>query len=213
LGGLSSFTLRSYCADASGERQRISSAERDYEILFEGGDFLACAYAGVMAMPGWEGATSRYAKLGVTPATKAGTHMRSEAGVMPKPQTPPMADLRRAAQVLIDSLAGRARLRYITAVAGQSETYQIKSAQALAWKLAGFTGQPPSFIKAESDALGLDYQGLAEEILESTHLWVDVVGPRIEAARRKGKVAVSGATSPQGVTEAVDLARNTLQAL
>lgn len=93
----------------------------------------------------------------------------------------------------IDTAAGNARLKYITSVPGQSETYQRKEEQARAWQAASFAGDAPSFIAAEATALAIDAQGLTLQIIALADYWGNVKGPQIEAARRKAKVAIEAA--------------------
>ena len=93
----------------------------------------------------------------------------------------------------IDNGAGNARLKYITSVPGQSETYQRKEDQARAYAATGFTGTAPSFIAAEAEALGVGAQAVAEEVIQLADYWGNVKGPEIEACRRKWKVAIDAA--------------------
>ena len=95
----------------------------------------------------------------------------------------------------VDQLAGKARLRYITSVPGQAETYQKKEEQARTWAATGFVGDAPSFISAEATALGRTPQSVATEIIGLADYWANSKGPQIEACRRKWKVAVESATS------------------
>lgn len=93
----------------------------------------------------------------------------------------------------IDTAAGNARLKYITSVPGQSETYQRKEEQARAWQATSFAGDAPSFIAAEATALAIDAQVLTLQIIALADYWGNVKGPQIEAARRKAKVAIESA--------------------
>jgi hypothetical protein len=124
-----------------------------------------------------------------------------------------LGEAQDAAHVAIDACAGSARLRYITSVAGQSETYQMKAAQARAWTDAGCAGNPPSFIAAEAAALGVNAQLLAAEVLASAYFWGEVKGPQIEASRRKWKVLVSLATTSAQAASLAEQARTELDAL
>lgn len=90
----------------------------------------------------------------------------------------------------VDQAAGTARLRYITSVPGQAETYQRKEQQAREWKAAGFTGTPPVFVAAEAQALGQDPVDVANYIIDTADQWGNFNGPQIEATRRKWKVAI-----------------------
>lgn len=93
----------------------------------------------------------------------------------------------------IDTAAGNTRLKYITSVPGQSETYQRKEEQARAWQATSFAGDAPSFIAAEATALSISAQALALQIIALADYWGNVKGPQIEAARRKAKVAIESA--------------------
>lgn len=97
----------------------------------------------------------------------------------------------------IDQTAGKARLKYITSVPGQAETYQRKEQQAREWKAAGFTGTPPVFVAAEAQALGQDPVDVANYIIETADQWGNFKGPQIEATRRKWKVAIEQAGSDE----------------
>lgn len=101
--------------------------------------------------------------------------------------------LARGSLAAIDTAAGNARLKYITSVPGQSETYQRKEEQARAWQAASFAGDAPSFIAAEATALAIDAQVLTLQIIALADYWGNVKGPQIEAARRKAKVAIESA--------------------
>lgn len=96
-----------------------------------------------------------------------------------------------AVLALIDEAAGQARLRYITDVPGQAETYMRKEQQARAYAAAGFTGTVPSFIAAEAEALSVTAQAVAESVIETADYWVDIKGPQIEGTRRQYKEFVS----------------------
>lgn len=102
---------------------------------------------------------------------------------------------RDGALASVDAAAGRARLRYITSVPGQAETYTRKEQQAREWSAEGFAGAPPSFIAAEAAALERDAQAVAQEIIDLADYWGDVKGPQIEATRRKWKVRLAAAES------------------
>jgi hypothetical protein len=93
----------------------------------------------------------------------------------------------------IDTAAGQTRLKYITSVPGQAETYQRKEQQAREWQAAGFAGDPPPFVNAEAIALGIDPQAIALNIIALADYWSNIKGPEIEATRRKWKVAIEAA--------------------
>lgn len=93
----------------------------------------------------------------------------------------------------IDKEAGNTRVKYITSVPGQSETYQRKEQQAREWSALGFSGQAPSFIQAEADALNVSPETIAQQVIQLADYWSNVKGPQIEACRRKWKVAIDAA--------------------
>lgn len=105
----------------------------------------------------------------------------------------------------IDQAAGTVRLRYITSVPGQAETYQRKEQQAREWKAAGYAGTPPVFVAAEAAALGQDPVDVADYIIETADQWGNFKGPQIEATRRKWKVAIEQAGTDE---VAIRLARD-----
>ena len=113
----------------------------------------------------------------------------------------------------IDRCAGQARLRYITSVPGQAETYAKKEEQARAWASAAFWGAAPSFIAAEAAALGVSAQSVAEEVIGLADFWANVKGPQIEATRRKWKVSIEAATTVLQVDQMVESAKAELEAL
>lgn len=93
----------------------------------------------------------------------------------------------------IDKAAEAARLRYISGGFGQETTYARKEAQAREWQDSGFSGEAPPFIAAEADALGIDRQALALQVIALADFWGGEKAPQIEATRRKWKVAVQSA--------------------
>lgn len=118
------------------------------------------------------------------------------------------------AAAAVDEAAGRTRLKYITSVPGQAETYQRKEQQAREWAATGFTGDAPSFIAAEAQALNLDPTNVATEVIQLADYWANVKGPEIEATRRKWKVAVEAAgTDISAITAARDAGIAALEAL
>lgn len=114
----------------------------------------------------------------------------------------------------IDTAAGFARLKYITSVPGQAETYQVKESQARTWQAASFAGSAPSFIAAEATALGINAQTLAVQIIDTADDWIEGKGPEIEACRRKWKVAIEAAgTDDADIITARDAGLTELAAL
>lgn len=113
----------------------------------------------------------------------------------------------------VDSAAGYARLRYITSVPGQAETYAKKEQQARSWAAESFAGEPPSFIAAEAQALNVSAQSVALEVIGLADYWSNIKGPQIEATRRKWKVAIEAASDPSLIQGLVDAARAELDGL
>lgn len=109
-----------------------------------------------------------------------------------------LADVVIVAHRQIDAAAGATRLKYITDVPGQQATYLTKESQARAY-LAAPTGPVPPYVQAEADVMSSTAQEAAEYIVETATLWSEVVGPTIEKERRRGKVAVSAATTIEQV--------------
>lgn len=124
-----------------------------------------------------------------------------------------VADAIASALNRVDQIAGQARLRYITSVPGQAETYAKKEEQARAWASAAFWGAAPSFIAAEAAALGVSAQSVAEEVISLADFWANVKGPQIEATRRKWKVSIEAATTVLQVDQMVESAKAELDAL
>lgn len=102
----------------------------------------------------------------------------------------------------IDQTAGTVRMRYITSVPGQAETYQRKEQQAREWKAAGYAGTPPVFVSFEADALGQDPMDVANYIIATADQWGAFKGPQIEATRRKWKVAIEQAGTDEAAIRA-----------
>ena len=121
--------------------------------------------------------------------------------------------LKAGALKLIDNFAGEARLRYITSVPGQAETYAKKEQQAREWASSSFSGDPPPFIQAEATALGVDPVVLANEIIAMADYWATNKGPQIEACRRKWKVNVESAVEVSGIDGLTEAAKIELEAL
>lgn len=113
----------------------------------------------------------------------------------------------------VDAAAGRARLRYITDIPGQTQTYRVKEDQARMWEEAGFVGEPPSFIKAEAAATGKAPQAVAESVLAAADFWIEDKAPEIEAIRQKWKLIVSQQTEFDALAAIIELAETELSNL
>ena len=113
----------------------------------------------------------------------------------------------------VDAAAGRARLRYITDIPGQTQTYRVKEDQARMWEEAGFVGEPPSFIKAEAAVTGKSPQAVAESVLAAANFWIENKAPEIEAIRQKWKSIVSQQTEFDALAAIIELAETELNNL
>jgi hypothetical protein len=121
----------------------------------------------------------------------------------------------------IDFQAGEARKKYITDVAGQSETYFLKADDARAYKVAGYPVANIAlylFVRAEARSIygetptEAQYQLACDYIIETQHAWLQPAAD-IEEHRRTGKEAVKSATTATDVNTAKGAAISALQAL
>lgn len=118
-------------------------------------------------------------------------------------QPTPLEDVRQRAYLLVDGVAGQARLRYISSAPGQAETYLRKETQARTWQAGGYVGSPPSFVAAEAAALGEDPIDVAEGIIAQADLWENGKGPEIEATRIAGKAVIRDAVDEAAIETAL----------
>lgn len=128
----------------------------------------------------------------------------------PEKENHAVSSMKLAMLTQVDAAAGRARLRYITDIPGQTETYRVKEDQARMWKAAGFMGEPPSFIKAEATATGKPPQVIAENVLAAADFWIESKAPEIEASRQKWKLVVSQQTEFDALVDVLRLAETEL---
>lgn len=145
----------------------------------------------------------------------AGKLIRPDAEGRPvliDPPPPSLDEAVQAAYSVIDAAAGAARARYITIAPGQEATYLLKSAQARAFKEAGYAGVAPGLVQAEIDATGATAQQAADAILMQQAAW-EIKAAQIESARRRGKVTVGKAAEVAAVTVARDAALLELEPL
>lgn len=133
----------------------------------------------------------------------------------------PLAQTQATANSAIDAQSGATRLKYITDVAGQSETYLAKSSDATAYKaalypVASIASYP--MVQAEAKALygatptAAQFQAAADGIIATQAQWLQLAAA-IEQARRAGKIAVNAATTNAGAQAAQQAAITALQAL
>lgn len=120
----------------------------------------------------------------------------------------PIADTKARAILDIDSAAGAARLKYITDVPGQAAVYAAKLEQAQAYLADQFV--IGDYLKAEAEALDISLQQAAQQIVEKAALWNNTKGPQIEAIRRKHKLALDFANTPEQIFEIRNLALSEL---
>lgn len=134
---------------------------------------------------------------------------------------PSLVDAQAAANAAIDAQAGTTRLKYITDVAGQSETYLSKASDAAAYKAAGYPSANIAsypMVQAEGKALNgatptaAQYQAAADGILAQQQQWI-ALAAAIEQQRRAGKIAVGNAATTAAVQAAQQAAITALQAL
>lgn len=131
----------------------------------------------------------------------------------PEKENQAVSNMKLGMLTQVDAAAGRARLRYITDIPGQTETYRVKEDQARMWEDAGFMGEPPSFIKAEAAATGKAPQAIAESVLAAVNFWIENKAPEIEATRQKWKLIVSQQTKIDDLVAVMELAEIALSSL
>lgn len=126
-----------------------------------------------------------------------------------------------SAYLAIDNQAGTTRLKYITDVAGQSETYLSKASDAAAYKAAAYPVASIAnypMVQAEAKALygamptTAQYQAAADGIITTQAQWT-VLAAAIEQQRRSGKIAVAAATTLTAAQAAQAAAITALSAL
>lgn len=119
-------------------------------------------------------------------------------------------DAQTAAYAAIDNQAGATRLKYITDVAGQSETYLSKASDAANYKAAAYPAAAIAsypMVQAEARALygatpsAAQYQAAADGILTQQAQWIQLAAA-IEQQRRGGKLAVQAAATVAAVQAA-----------
>ncbi len=127
----------------------------------------------------------------------------------------------QSAFATIDAQAGATRLKYITDVAGQSETYLSKATDAAAYKAASYPSASIAsylMVQAEGKALygatptAAQYQAAADGIIAAQMQWI-AIAAAIEQQRRAGKIAVAAAATAVAAQAAQAAAITALQAL
>lgn len=119
------------------------------------------------------------------------------------PRVPTLDELKAAAHIRIDRLAGKVRLNYITDVPGQQATYLSKLEDALAYVAAGYPedATPYIWMQAESAATGATPAQVADLAIATGEAWRSV-GAAIEGARQGAKLAVNNANDAETITAA-----------
>lgn len=121
-----------------------------------------------------------------------------------------LAQAQATAYNAIDAQAGATRSKYITTVAGQSETYMSKASDAAAYKAAGYPfASLASYVWVQSEAVAINgasptsaqVKAAADGILAAQAAWI-ALGATIEQARRAGSVAVAAASTVAAVQAA-----------
>ena len=144
----------------------------------------------------------------------SGCFWRNGAWVIVPASIPTAADLlftaKGSALDFIDSQAGTTRSKYITNVAGQSETYMSKATDAANYKAAGYPFSSLAsypWVQAEAKAINgamptaAQAQSAADGILAAQTSWI-ALGASIEQGRRAGSVAVLASTNIAAVQAA-----------
>ncbi len=216
-GGPCSFILESYASEVDRGVPGARCKRTEFDFMPKGGGSpFAQAYSALALHPDWVNAVPDDAPTpGAVKAVESGSmKWDGESGnwVPAKPQKS-IEELRSDAFQLIDSSAGKARLRYITSIPGQAETYQRKEQQARDWAATDFAGDPPSFIAAEASALEVSPTTVANDVIATADFWVNTKGPQIEACRRKWKVRVEAETDPSQIDNLVEQATTEMDTL
>lgn len=129
---------------------------------------------------------------------------------------PTLQTIRTAALAAIDKKAGEVRLRYITSVPGQAETYMMKATEAkelISKSFSGYTDAQYPMIAAEMAATGnQDVQAICTEIVTTELMWKHMAAV-IERERRQGKIGVSAAVDSEGIKVELEAALLSLNSI
>jgi hypothetical protein len=108
--------------------------------------------------------------------------------------TRPLATLKSDAVIRVDALAGKTRLKYVTASPGQEMTYTAKLADAKAYISAGYPldTTPYIWIATEAAMTGATPAQVADLVVYTAGLWGQV-GAAIEGKRQETKRAIAAA--------------------
>lgn len=206
-GGPCSFTLESHESEQDRAIPGARCKTERFDFIPSGvGDPFSQAYAALRLNPEWQDAESDSdAPVNAPAAAVAESSAKWDEAAhewVPLVVPPTLDELRAAGLERVDYLAGKARLRYITDVPGQAETYQTKAAQAREWAATGYAGDAPPFVRAEADRKGIDPVLLAQQIVQLADQWANVKGPEIEAARLYWKGVIEQAQSKEEINAA-----------
>jgi hypothetical protein len=129
----------------------------------------------------------------------------------PEQQAALLARTVTAAHAQIDTAAGRARARYITAVPGQEATYLLKEQQSRSY-IAALASETPPFdasawplVAAEAAATGASPAAAALSVIAQADAWMPL-NAQIEQLRIGAKRAVESMTDPAEIRAACAVA-------
>jgi hypothetical protein len=151
---------------------------------------------------GWCYGTSGWVSLGPRPPMAVPSLDKLRLGWVDAACAPggeeTLADARRAACAEVNRAAGECRKRFLSGGFGQVDTYAEKAQQAMSWAASDFQGAPPPYVAVEAADFDLDPIDVAKDIMAAQAMWA-VLGPRIEAIRRRYKAAISSTGTVAGV--------------
>jgi hypothetical protein len=112
-----------------------------------------------------------------------------------------LAWVKNSLRALVDSNVQSARSNLITDIAGQSQVYEKKEAEARAWVAGDETANPDKypFMIAEASALNVSVSDVRDSIIAKVNAVTPVMA-ELEAKRLAAKVAISNADS---ISEAI----------
>ncbi len=111
----------------------------------------------------------------------------------------------------LDNIAGSTRLRFITEVPGQQAVYITKLEECKAYLADNNIVGP--YLQAEASATGQSLHDTASYVIAVSNYWNSVIGPTIEATRRKAKIDVAAATTIAEVLSIKETAKASLDSL
>jgi len=128
----------------------------------------------------------------------------------------PLSVTKENAKNEIDQVAGQARNRYITSVAGQEATYLTKYDEAKAYKDAGYPviGDPNEYphLSSEAGYTSQTEQQVADTIIATRDSWI-TLSSQIEGARMGGKKDIDDAVDVTGIDSAKAITKATLDGI